>query len=658
MKKATRIRQHGRAVSECSSSEAHGLLLQVALNFLRKVSREPLNSTLTYFTTDHSAGTLELNHMCRIAGPPHGLPDCVKFFLGKGPKFVPRHAKWPDASKFACAIQEFKRKFFCAAHFADRDSVDLSHVSQKMTRIRCPSRWWPPTPTSAAQIFSSFEEEVWNRFRRCWAQHKPTSNLSCIDRIALQWLRMHGFTVIKDDKGTALIPVKVSFLANLKSEICSDQSQFEKSICDRAVLGKQLAGIIGNLCDKYTPKSTREALVHQIDASWRLMEISLTWKSHKVVQVPRTITPTSSSILTPMAQYVRIRLSEIVSNLPHVIRNSADLVFQLEQLVLPDACTLGSGDIKDFYPSTTPEMAAKCICTALYEAGCDDAVAVADLAYVILRHQFVTVNGESYRCCRVGQGLAFASEACDLTAALLIERHPKFIPFLDVALFYGRFRDDIVVVLPCSIGADLQTEFAAAFNECTKEYHAKFEWSDSYIDALDLHICRSGAAIHCSTFFKPTNLFRYLPMHSNHQHRVFISWIRAEVRRYIVTNSCCVDFLATVTAFKDRLKLCGYDPKTIEEGCSDALDQYELRSSFLKPSKGRNSGRIIAFILPYDPFFVKMGIRRLVAGLGVDFCKVANLPSHFNLRTLVAFSTDQCLLHALRRLPLTMKCLN
>ena len=286
MKKATRIRQHGRAVSECSSNEAHGLLLQVALNFLRRVSREPLNSTLTYFTTDHSAGTLELNHMCRIAGPPHGLPDCVKFFLGKGPKFVPRHAKWPDASKFACAIQEFKRKFFCAAHFADRDSVDLSHVSQKMTRIRCPSRWWPPTPTSAAQIFSSFEEEVWNRFRRCWAQHKPTSNLSCIDRIALQWLRMHGFTVIKDDKGTALMPVKVSFLASLKSEICSDQSQFEKSICDRAVLGKQLAGIIGNLRAKYTPTSTREALVHQIDASWRLMEISLTWKSHKVAQVP------------------------------------------------------------------------------------------------------------------------------------------------------------------------------------------------------------------------------------------------------------------------------------------------------------------------------------------------------------------------------------
>ena len=46
-----------------------------------------------------------------------------------------------------------------------------------------------------------------------------------------------------------------------------------------------------------------------------------------------------------MAQYARIRLSELVARLPFVIRNSADLVFRLEALHLPTDSILGSGDI-------------------------------------------------------------------------------------------------------------------------------------------------------------------------------------------------------------------------------------------------------------------------------------------------------------------------
>ena len=78
------------------------------------------------------------------------------------------------------------------------------------------------------------------------------------------------------------------------------------------------------------------------------MELTLTWRSHKSAQVPRSITPTTSSILTPMAQYVIIRLSEVVSKLTHVIKNSANLVARLKSLELPLDCMLGSGDIADF----------------------------------------------------------------------------------------------------------------------------------------------------------------------------------------------------------------------------------------------------------------------------------------------------------------------
>ena len=187
------------------------------------------------------------------------------------------------------------------------------------------------------------------------------------------------------------------------------------------------------------------------------MEISLTWKSHKVVQVPRIITPTSSSILTPMAQYARMRLAPLVAKLEFVLRNSAQLVAKLEALQLPDDCVLGSGDIVDFYPSTTSEMVAKNVFIALSHAGFHDERAVADLAYTILQHQYVAANGVKFRCKRVGQGLVFASEACDITAGHLIEQNASVQPIVHGAIFYGRFRDDVVVILDGRIDSNIPT---------------------------------------------------------------------------------------------------------------------------------------------------------------------------------------------------------
>ena len=120
-------------------------------------------------------------------------------------------------------------------------------------------------------------------------------------------------------------------------------------------------------------------------------------------------------------------------------------------------------------------------CAALTEAGFDDALAVADLAYIVLQNQFVTINGKPHRCKRVGQGLAFASEACDLTAALLIERSSVLRPFLERAPFYGGFRDDVIVILDGSMSSNEASAFATNFNNCAPEYKANFEWTISTI---------------------------------------------------------------------------------------------------------------------------------------------------------------------------------
>ena len=236
-----------------------------------------------------------------------------------------------------------------------------------------------------------------------------------------------------------------------------------------------------------------------------------------------------------MAQYVRLRLAPAVENLKYVIRGTRQLVKKVEACDVPSECMLGSGGIRDFYPSTTPEMAARCIFISLQRLGASDALAVADMAFAILRHQYVSADGIPYRCKKVGQGLAFASEACDISADTLIESNDRVAPLLDGAILYGRFRGDVVVVLAGNISSGTHHESAAAFNACHSTYTAKFEWSDAAITALDFEISRHGSILTCKTRFKPTNLFRYLPTHSNHPGSVFSSWIRAELVRYIIT---------------------------------------------------------------------------------------------------------------------------
>ena len=105
-----------------------------------------------------------------------------------------------------------------------------------------------------------------------------------------------------------------------------------------------------------------------------------------------------------------------------------------------------------------------------------------------------------------------------------------------------------------------------------------------------------------------------------------------------MTNSTHADFEATVSAFKERLRACGYDA-LIER-------MYQMRPSILHAKSPHIPSRVIACINPYDPFSTKMGLGKAVAQLGADLAQCVSLPSeNTKLRTLVAFQpTSVCLI--------------
>ena len=168
------------------------LLLHYAGKFLHELHDEPSWSVANYFVHDDSAGVLEFDHVRNDAGPLRCLPDCAQFLLSNGPKFVIRRKQLPSSDRFAAALHEFKRKLFCAIHFAGEghipDHAVRSTMRSQIQRIRCLSTWWPrfsPCTSSALAIFKHFEADAWERFRIQLQRHRPRSNLSAIDRLGL-----------------------------------------------------------------------------------------------------------------------------------------------------------------------------------------------------------------------------------------------------------------------------------------------------------------------------------------------------------------------------------------------------------------------------------------------------------------------------------------
>ena len=120
MKRASRIRCHKRSRYDCIPSEdcLHDLH-SFALSKMRELCHEPINRIADYYCGSHAEGCLEFDSMTRMAGCSRTLPDCVQYVLAKGPKFVIRHRKVPSSLSFSRAMNEFKRRVFCAIHFAD-----------------------------------------------------------------------------------------------------------------------------------------------------------------------------------------------------------------------------------------------------------------------------------------------------------------------------------------------------------------------------------------------------------------------------------------------------------------------------------------------------------------------------------------------------------
>ena len=252
----------------------------------------------------------------------------------------------------------------------------------------------------------------------------------------------------------------------------------------------------------------------------------------------------------------------------------------------------------------------------------------------------MSANGLTYECRRIGQGLACASEVCDIVADEVLERNSTFRQRIAAAQFYGRFRDDLLIILRSD---DDAVSFDRDMNACVPECNAVFSWDSCCVEYLDLRITLQGdRTLKFETFFKQSNLFRYLAPCSHHPKSVFVSWVKAEVRRYALTCSDAACFHSTVEAFRDRLLGCGYSIVFVNKCLWDANEVFSKREDLFAMRRNNAApARTLALVLPFCPNFIQIGVQRMLH----DLSDPVLLP---HTRLVTAFSVGRPLLHVLR----------
>ena len=105
------------------------------------------------------------------------------------------------------------------------------------------------------------------------------------------------------------------------------------------------------------------------------------------------------------------------------------------------------------------------------------------------------------------------------------------------------------------------------------------------------------------------------------------------------TASSLQSFNDTIGAFRNRLRRCGYADTMLHHVFAKTTQLYQQRDEMLSNcSHNRTKPLNISTVLPYDPFFVRMGLSGIVRQIGIQLSEHLDLPVPEGVRTLVAFS--------------------
>ena len=236
-----------------------------------------------------------------------------------------------------------------------------------------------------------------------------------------------------------------------------------------------------------------------------------------------------------------------------------------------------TADVTSLYPSIpiAAGIAAVRHTMVRFNYRIDECDFIIDLLSWILNNNYCIFNDEIYRQLT---GTAMGTPCAPTYANIFLYQVES--PHLHRTIFYRRYIDDLFAIC-----IDMST--AQAFIDGFNRTHPTIKLEAVSIGPngifLDLTFTIEDSILTHRLYQKPSNKYSYIPPSSSHKPSIFRSFIREELRRYLLACSKHEDFIALSELFQQRLLKRGYPPNTVALAMHTLPARAEIVTRLLGP---------------------------------------------------------------------------
>lgn len=360
-------------------------------------------------------------------------------------------------------------------------------------------------------------------------------------------------------------------------------------------------------------------------------------KVHKTPIVGRPIAGAVNWITTSVSELLSYELRYFTRRMPWVLKDSRQLVQQLENCPIQDNEILVSFDVVALYPSMDQQNTIEAIRNLPYpeDYPADKREWLVEATAFVLETSFVTFQDKIFKQTQgMPMGTNAAVELANIYVAHTIDTHWVVQKWIENGRVrhWKRYIDDIFCIIRGSIKSARQ--FLHMLNQLTENLQFTVVAHPNTLAILDLEMYRHNNCIKFRVFQKALNKYLYIPFHSQHPVHTKRGFIKGELLRYLRNSSQREDFELMRRLFYTRLRARGYPERFLAPIFHSVKFEQRFGILHVRWTQGNTDTRVIISV-PFHRLFHTINL----AGILRQNWSLLNLPANF--RPMVAYRRNQ-----------------
>ena len=434
-------------------------------------------------------------------------------------------------------------------------------------------------PCSVSNIIDHFVDSVRSTCNHLNDQ-QMRDNLSRKDRSILKKLSNRtDIRISKSDKGDTIVVENIERYTNDGLNHLSDQNVYHR-------IEKDVTTELHNKISTFVTHCFNRGLINHDVFNFltqndhpRTPFIYFLKKLHKT---PISVRPIVSNINSPtclISRFMDNLLKPIVDTKVHILKNSTQVIVEVEQLHIPDNSLLVTADVKSLYPSIPIQESINIILSEL-ESHKDPTsppiFILKELLSFILYNNCFTFGDLVFLQVR---GIAMGTPMAPNFANLFMSNfEEKYIFNRNTRpVYYRRYIDDLLLIWKDT--EEELSQFMDHLNTCHPTIKFTFESSNTEVTYLDIKLIKEDNSVYVKPHFKSTNSFSYLQTTSYHPKSTFKAIFQGENTRILRNCSKQTDYVANMDFIKEKFSVRGYPTANLQ-----IIPYSERRNYLSKPS--------------------------------------------------------------------------